>query len=372
MKNKILFSLCAIALFLFSNNVKAQDDPNVGFYADGVKVTELNCYAFQTLTVVFPYNSAYSNFDRFIIRADYDNPWGGGNYNGCFNILSKASVLTKAKGNYIIYELFSAGVDAAPAQTDFNDAHAYSGLSGYISRKGLAHYIGKTPETDLRISIGGETIDGYKEEYDQASGSVRKITLYTFEELGNVLKLHLVNRQNVPERKINLSQPCTFEGSKVDFNNLGKAASGNSNSAPAKTTPLKTETPAKTSSTTSSSSTGSVITTTIIKTQAALKPFDKTKPGYFEEKDGGKISRAGYKKGDDYNGEVREYNTDGTVSEINIYKDGVQDGLSLKFDDDGKLSLSGFYKNGNQDGTFQWYSNGVLQKTAKYVNGEEQ
>ena len=369
---------------IFSLQSKAQDDDsNAGFYVDGVKVMEINCYTFGNLKVVFPFNPAYSNYDRFIIKIYYGESFQMGNRFGTFNVVSKASVLSKVKNNYFVYDIFKAGEWYAPANNDSRDPNAYNGLTNSLSRAGIKYYAGKAqkPETDLVFSLIGETITGYRDEFD-ASGNHSRIPIYSAEILGSALKLHCVNREACSSwaddyhlnKKIDLSVECTFTGTKVDFNNLGKSTSSannsiNNNSAPTNNTPAKSETLVKTSPIT-----GKTIITTVATTSAvAVKPLDKTKPGYFEEKSEDKkfMYRNGYQKSEGvYHGEVREYENN-QLEKIIVYTDGVEDGLYVTFSE-GKVEWQGTFKNGKKDGIWKHFSNGQLQETEKYVNGEKQ
>ena len=102
---------CFIALLL-TTNLKAQDDPNVGFYVDGVKVTEINCANFKTLTIVIHYNSAWGSFEKFIVKATFHEVLRDARAAGTLNTISNGGMLSKVKKGYIIYEIFSAITDS--------------------------------------------------------------------------------------------------------------------------------------------------------------------------------------------------------------------------------------------------------------------
>jgi antitoxin component YwqK of YwqJK toxin-antitoxin module len=120
-----------------------------------------------------------------------------------------------------------------------------------------------------------------------------------------------------------------------------------------------------------SSNPGTAVTTSAVKNISQLKPLDKTKQGYFVEKDDEVISMEGYKLNGKLHGEVREY-SGGKVISVVTYNNDVQNGPFMNYDEKGQLKLTGSYKNGNPDGNWQHYENGVLKHTEKYVNGELQ
>ena len=403
--------LTAICLtLLFTTNIKAQDDDvNAGWYADGVKVDKIDCYNFKKLQLVVPYNSEWSTYDFISIHVSYMVGLMPGEDG--VKLISTKSINGFIKGKYLVYSLFKSNegpgssqngndvldliqgdpysAKGIPNQTDYFIGAKESPRLLRLFRWDLKYEDGKAknkdkPASDLVLSfdVYGLTQTGIKEEYNQSCSCIKKKPVYSSAKGSQTYKLTCTNRliNKAAVENLVFSETCNYQGKKLDFNSLGGANSNNNGSGNVtinNTVVVKNEVHSTTKTTGGNTSSGSasgktIITTGVVKTQAQLKPLDKTKPGYFEEKDGGKITRAGYKKGDDYLGEVREYNTDGTVSEVNVYSDGVQDGLFLRFDGDGKLETSGYYKKGNNDGTWQWFSNGVLSKTTKYVDGQEQ
>ncbi|MCD6068965.1 MAG: hypothetical protein K0S33_3791 [Bacteroidetes bacterium] len=375
MKKRIETTFLIFALSLLVLNAKAQDDPIVGFYVDGVKVTEINCYTFGSLKLVLPFDPAYASYDRFVITVYNSESFQMGNHEGAYNVLSKPKTLSMVKNNYFVYEVLKKGEKYGPAGNDSDDPNAYSGLTNSISRATVAFYAGKKhgPECDLIAYLFGETIESYREEVT-TDNRLRKIPVYKAEDLGPKIKLHCTNRTQCGKwatefqlnKDMDLSQPCTVSGTPVDFNNLGKsgATTNVTNSAP-----LKNETPANTPA-----SKSKIVFTTIAPTSAAaVKPLDKTKPGYFEEKSDDKkfMYRNGYQLSPGvYHGEVREYEAN-QLEKIITYTNGVEDGLYVVFSD-GKIEWSGNYKNGKKDGTWKHYKNGVLEETEKYVDGTKQ
>jgi len=120
MKNLKSLLFVFLLLTFSSTQIKAQDDPNIGFYVDGVKVTELTCYSFKKMTLVLPYNSGYNNYSMFLLQCIYTKPNpGGGYFYEFFGYISKASLQSSnLKGKYIVYDLFIEGSETANVRKD--------------------------------------------------------------------------------------------------------------------------------------------------------------------------------------------------------------------------------------------------------------
>lgn len=362
--------LLFVTLSIFTNT-KAQDDPNVGFYVDGVKVTELTCYSFKSLVVVLPFNKAYSNFDRFMLYTDTKNE-----FTSTYTI-SKGKILSTVKKDYIVLTLF----DGQGQVSALGRAYSYGQMDceNGLTRGALAYFMSKS-EDDLSIALWGQTISGYAENYDADCNCVKKEATYDQEILVKGVSVALKNRSKKKgfmkspcSFEVDISQPCTVEGTKVDFNTLGKTTTNTTNnSTPLEktTAPAKTETPGKTTATTSSTKTN----TNTITNASMVKPLDKAKPGYFSEKDGAIITREGYKKGNEVMiGEVRSYTDEGKLKSIHTYSNDVLTGFAATFYENGQVELIGNYKEGEKDGEWKEYNDaGKLLSTKKYLNGEVQ
>lgn len=385
MKPFKLFFLTVIVHF--SLTIKAQDDPNLGVYIDGVKVSELNCYSFGNLTVVLPYNDVYSKFDKItIVFCNGTNPKKGvsesnknslelSNYSE--KSIAPAALFKYVKGKYLIYEVFSK---------DKQESNGDDLLIQYkkpVKRGTLqcySTYSGK-PEELFYVSLLGMTATGQYNETYLNNGQFYKSPVMSSEDLYSVqlplknrVKLKMMADHNFKE--VDLSLPCSVTGTKVDFNNLGKSnnssntsSNSNTNSNISNNTAVKAETLTKTTA-----AIGKTIITTVAPTSAlAVKPLDKTKPGYFEEKSEDKkfMYRNGYQKGEGvYHGEVREYENN-QLEKIIVFTDGIEDGLYVTFSD-GKVEWQGTYKNGKKDGVWKHFNNGQLQESEKYIQGEKQ
>lgn len=214
---KKIFILLA-TIFFFNINVKAQDDPNIGFYVDGVKVNELTCYTFGRLTVVLSNNPAYAKYDRLYITIKTKYKKVG--------VIEIPTYSTKhSKGKYFVYDLWvpnkqNAVYKPKDGSKEKNGEYEVNPTRGY-----LAYYTGSTPTGKLTFTLGGSTISGYTEEYDAGCSCVMKKPTYSDSEL-ETLELKLSNQESKKKFTVfegiqmDLSQPCTYPGIKVDFNSL--------------------------------------------------------------------------------------------------------------------------------------------------------
>ena len=372
-----LLTLSLFLLTLIPMKTKAQDDPNVGFYADGVKVDKIDCYDFQDLKVVFLYNQEWSQYDYIKIRLHNGHPKAV--KSGMGTVVEKAiplsSINNYLKGKYIVYSIY--GKDKSPIDMC---ARPYQGdilptMQTKLPKKGDLKYDGAIkkgkPSDDnvLNVSLIGFTFKGVTEEFDESCNCIQKTKKYSYTDIDKGFSLLLTGRFTGGNKEISaetdLSNPCTYSGTKVDFNSLGKSGgtSNNSNSNSTNNAPVKTETPVKTSATNNAASNAAA---------SALKPLDKKKPGYFVEKDGAQITSEGYKKGDALNGEVRNY-TDGKIREVLMYVNGQKNGLSTTYFDNGQVDMTGNYKNDEKDGEWKFYNDsGKLKETKKFLNGDVQ
>ena len=216
MKNlKTLITAFCLTLLLTAN-LKAQDDPNVGFYVDGVKVNELTCYTFEKLTVVLAYKSNYNLYDRIEITVYSSYKEAGGLWDGqSYMYITKANSADYVKGNYLVYNIFS--------KKDQSQANGYigSGGGGPVDRDKLQHkQSGLFKAGDnLLIAMQGSQITGYTEKYYEGCQCIKKEPAYSATNLAR-LEIPLTNRTK--NRSLDKSQPCDVPGTKVDFNNLDK------------------------------------------------------------------------------------------------------------------------------------------------------
>lgn len=73
------------------------------------------------------------------------------------------------------------------------------------------------------------------------------------------------------------------------------------------------------------------------------------------------------------NGVVKQYNIDGALIFTMIYVNGVEEGESILYYADGKVRQKGIYKNGQREGKWLWYDkNGAVSDESLFINGVEQ
>jgi hypothetical protein len=365
MKN-LLFAFTFLTFLSFQTKAQDENCAACGFYIDGVKVEKIDCYSFDKLQIVLPFNNGVDGYDlvNIWIRLEETKSFAGRGYDGVKSV--KGSVVkTLVKGNYIVYTVFAKDFGVTTQmKRDFRggvtDDYPSELTTNVLPKKPSK----KNPEgLHLFIWLEGATLTGYKEELNPAKNAIIKIPQYSVAKLSKRYSTLCVAETGD-------GSSCSYPGTKVDFNNLGNNGSssnnsGNTNTTPTNNTTVKAETTVATAKT--------VITTVAPTSAAAVKPLDKTKPGYFEEKSDDKkfMYRNGYQTSPGtYHGEVREYDNN-TLEKIITYTNGVEDGLYVIFSD-GKLEWAGTYKNGKKEGAWKHYKNGVLEETEKYVNGVKQ
>ncbi len=391
MKNSGLHFLAFIFLLLTCIRTIGQDERS-GWFADGVKVDRLTCYSFGSFQVAVPYKSEWEVYE-FISVHIYKgkSEWGG------VKMIPIKAINNYIKGTTLVYTIYKDN-DISFEEGSLLEKGSYSSIgvhdiniSGqtedfYLYRwmlKYEAIYMGKArelPDEELNFDLYGVTQTGIKEEFSPTCNCIKKTPQYSTKKLTKTYKLVCTGRtQRKAKEKLDPAEftvPCSYPGTKIDFNSsstsgssLNSTNNSNTNSASINNTSAKTTAPVKTSS-----ASGKTIITAVAPTSAsAIKPLDKTKPGYFEEKSDDKkfMYRNGYQTSPGvYHGEVREYESN-ALEKIIIYTNGIEDGLYVIFSD-GKIEWNGNYKNGKKDGAWKHYKNGVLEETEKYINGEKQ
>jgi hypothetical protein len=229
---KTHFVAICIAL-LFSTNVKAQDeDCSVcGWYVDGVKTEKLECYTFDKLQLVLPYNMDWSGHDQINLCFTHENndkTWFYG-----IKSLPGSAIKSLVKGNYIVYTLFSKelghytqGLSLRLGQEHGfkRESLAYGGKSTFGKKDG--------PSPDCKIIVYAEsgTLTGYTESYDENCKCIKKRPNYSYASLSKEYALTCTNRIGkglLSKDELDLSQPCSASGEKVDLNKLGGGSSNN-------------------------------------------------------------------------------------------------------------------------------------------------
>lgn len=240
-KKITLISSFALALFLcitsFTNSTIQtssipQDDPNVGFYVDGIKVDSINCYEFQDLKIVFLWNDEWSTYDYLKISLQVGDPRAV--KKGLGRIVEKAisirSIINYKKGNYVVYSIY--GKDKAPIDMCIKPNQPYllpadqanSPTKGDLQYDGAVKKGKPSDNAVLNIYLTGLTFQGEIEEFNPSCNCLQKYKKYNPIDLKNEYMLVLTNRLTGGNKErwkeTDLSNPCTYSGTKVDFNNL--------------------------------------------------------------------------------------------------------------------------------------------------------
>lgn len=364
MKKLILLSSLFMALF-FSNKIQAQDDPNIGIYVDNVKVSELTCFSFKTLDAVFENKDEFKNYDAFSLSVELKSSQGK-DENGRNKILGYIKIyLTKnmaenRHGKYLIFRTYSPNKQEPNGEIIYNVPYPTRGLMAYYTKD-------EDAEAYFQVYFLGGTVAGYTERIAQ-NGTIYKEPLYSWETIQGPNQIVLKNREKkkgaflgVEEKKVDLKQICEIKGTIVNYDDFKKIESF------AKTEPVISKTNSGTHNSSSNSNSSSAANA------STLKPLDKSKPGYFANKNGGQITLEGYKnKNGQINGEVRRYE-EGKLREVSTYVNDEKNGPASLYNENGNIEASGNYKNGAKDGEWKRYNeNGKFAGTDVYVDGEKQ
>lgn len=375
MKKTILLSVIFIAT-LFTESTKAQDDSNCGILNGDLLVDSITCWANKDLWVVFPVKSVWKDYD--IITVTVEDP---------------IKMSTIYERQWLIFKMgFSS--------SDFFDKFEHSNLGGLKIEETINNYSICRYELKLKnqasihrssqvIRIEGRKYNGTYTETIRNDGSVYKKQNY-----GNPIILWQSNPITVvtygfkwkgdkgiyPDgHETYITGACSNNGKSItlkkEFPNYQTdyfIIKGSTNNSPIKIDNVKTETKTTGNVKIDSKTTNPKNENPGALTAASLKPLDKKKPGYFIEKDGAQIRREGYKKGNQLNGEVRDY-TDGRIREVSFYTNNEKSGLSTYYFENGQIDMVGNMKNGEKEGEWKFYNDeGKLKETKKYSNGEVQ
>jgi antitoxin component YwqK of YwqJK toxin-antitoxin module len=365
MNKKQILKTLILALALITSNIKAQDDSKCGIYIDGTFVDKIDCWAFDHMYLVFPISAEkYKKYDMIEvkIRAITDD----GSVSWVKEFTPETFFENFGDAKYGVWK-FLTNIKTDKA---FYVSNSITGSNVY-ERKDFT----KQPDATYRFSVRGFMSEGWS--YD---GAGHKVGLYQRGENGGA---YLYKSSEIPAPKCKKcpwgeGAVCNLSGNKIElkvekslaykdeFGIIGKGSDksfGNNsgNLTINNTVVVKNEVSVGTTKTTAGSGAAS-----------ALKPLDKTKPGYFVEKDGAVIEKEGYKKGDKLNGEMRSYE-EGKIREVTFYVNGAKNGLSTLYHDNGGIDMTGNYKNDEKDGEWKKYDeDGKLEQAKKYLNGEVQ
>lgn len=409
---------------LFTTTSKAQDDPNCGILVDGILAESITSWELSDLSVVFPMKQAWTKYDLIEGEIFLTGTQGsdGKNWPVILFQFKPEDLGEYADAKYVVYNILTKKLTT---KITGNDIVLGGEFNSELIKKlfGFYYYCNdckeggeyntkpKNSNPEIYLVLEGHKITSYLETYQNntkvkqplydGGRDYRGLSLVGFGELLYETKhipykicycsydkktLKKLTSTNIvcDECKIDYSKQSVQPGKKftltiekVDFNGrFGKIKSGGSNNNGSgnitinNTVVVKNEvnTSTKTTSTNVNKSTGAL-------TASALKPLDKSKAGYFSEKDGNVVIKEGYKNNDDVlNGEMRIYNSTGKLVYIKNYVNDIQTGYSAEYYENGQLMVSGMLNaNGDKDGDWKNYDEkGKLTKTEKYKSGELQ
>lgn len=393
MKNLTKTLLAFTILLLTFSNTKAQDDcRDCGMLINNVLVDTIKCWNAKKVYYVFPIKQDWKKYQRIELGDFLKDETGEGSLFMPWLNLTNGFYFT----NQEFFSYFSEGdlgLLCIPFDRYIDTQEDGSGLYTRFYGKGTFEKDKKSDalvrhDGNRIIQIRGRTIISYKETFN-GKGTLVKMPIYSdpiilWQSKPVALIRYAVDKKNklvnqahqtyVPYlAEVATTGTCEVNGRafpyKIESANYSKdffiVKKGGSPTSNNTTTEVKTITKTETKLIPATGNPNQPFTLT------GLKPLDKTKPGYFAEKDGSKITREGYKKGSALNGEVRDYNDDGKIRSIYTYVNDEKNGYSATYFDTGKIELTGNYKNGEKDGEWKEYdSDGKLLSTKKYLNGE--
>lgn len=217
----------------FTLTTKAQDAS--GFYVDGVKTDKIDCYSFDKLQIVIPYNSGMSGYDNINIHFVLNNENPKSTLKGVITIQGSA-IKTFIKGNYIVYTLLSKTMGNEKSRwygqltslklsydnyDNLSEIHRATMSQETKSKKQNAG--DPAPDCKLYAYIEGGTVTSTEEKFDDACQCIKKIPIYTYAKIYDKSpELSCANRKYVSGTpvQVDLTAPCSVAGTKVDFNNL--------------------------------------------------------------------------------------------------------------------------------------------------------
>jgi antitoxin component YwqK of YwqJK toxin-antitoxin module len=329
-------------LLMTINHSQAQNDPS-GIVIDYVKVDKIDCWSFDEMDLIFPYDrNKWNKYDMITVRL----------YWGPFvwvPFLDFTKNFTREKAE----EYFSGskyGVWKIMRDKKKDE------LSGVYKRKDFA----KSKSATLYVEILGYVQKGF-DVSGQATYSQPTI-LYKSKTIESI------------KCKYDAEAKCTLSGEKLDLKidpsggydeNFGIIKSDgtvNSEVSTKVAQPINTnvQTEAKNSN------------TTVSKDASGLQPMDKKKAGYYETKDGNFISDQGYKIKGKLEGEYRSYSS-GKLEYVFTFKNDIKEGAAAEYYENGKVKESGMYKNDKKEGEWKRFTEGGKPAgTDVYIDGEKQ
>jgi hypothetical protein len=319
---KKLITTLALSL-LFITNLKAQDEdcPVCGWYVDGVKVDSINCYSFENLVLVLPYENEMKNHTKLYmfvsedLRKAPEGAFAESKIAGNSIDITGASAKSYLYKGYLVYTVFSKATDGDDGK-NHAPQQALSRYNLYFDINRVGRKKGK--EGRDAVITGGvlsASISGYTKKWDEGCKCERTNPEYTQTKATKEYVLVLKKRMEDgfwANSKVDLQAPCSFPGKKVDVNNLSNASTSSTSQANAP------------SNTTSSSTT----------------PYSEKHPN-------GKTKVQGQKNGNGAKeGTWKFFDVNGNLIRTENYTDGIAHG-EWKYFKDGKVTKTETYEEGS-------------------------
>lgn len=380
MKSK-LFTLLIVLNFF---STKAQDESNCGILIDGAIVDSIPCWGFKSLWAVFPIKSEWEKYDVIDVGIVYKEASRDIDLRDFYyrKYIQQEFIDNFSNAELGVVRLMGKNVDSHQKYPLIN-YWGHTANTALFSSSNPDKKSDKSPHRkySFYMQVRGRTIVGYRSQYEGGGPITNEgIILYKSKEIPIVTYAFKQNRNSEwvlhnPTEQVFIDGPCVsaqkqfpYKTEVVNYTEdvavVKKKASTEIKNVenPNQNTAVKTN----------STNTSSPVKKTPVASVSSLKPLDKTKLGYFVEKDGTAIAQEGYKIGGKLNGEVRTY-TEGKVREISMYVNDEKNGLSTSYYANGKVELRGNMKNGEKDGEWKEYDeDGNLISAKKYLNGEVQ
>lgn len=191
----ISFLACAI-------NLKAQEDKISGIYVDGVKVTEIDCYSFEEMEVIFPidklkgFDLIQIGFKPVVENANIEED-GLAAYQFC-ELSYSALALKSFSSNGLTYarvKIYEKGLEGSKLGAIPDDRKYSTSRSQFFVRKDAVK------KRTLEVTINCKTVNGMNENYDQSCNCIKKTPTYSTSEY-MVLKMEMKPNTNGNEEPV--------------------------------------------------------------------------------------------------------------------------------------------------------------------------
>jgi hypothetical protein len=339
-KSIFLLILCIV----FSFSVRSQADLS-GIIVDDVMVEKIECFSFNEMDLVFPYDkSKWNKYQAIRVRLWW-GPFTWVPYLECYQDFTREKASEYfGEGKYGVWKFMKS-----KKKDEFL-------MGGIKTRKDFA--------TAKEKTIYFEVL-GYVQTGMSISGTptyAPPVTLYKSKSV------------EIIKSKFDPDAQCSIQGTKMNITIKPSGGYDESFGIIKEGGTTNNEVNAKSTQTTNSNTSTDTKNpnSNLSKDASSLLPFDKKKPGYYEAKDGDFISDQGYKIKGKLEGEYRSY-SGGKLEYIFIFKNDSKEGPAAEYWENGKVKAQGTYKNDKKDGEWKRFTEvGKPAGIDVYVDGEKQ